>query len=384
MDAANNISSSTISVISEKNNLDQQQVNLMDENQILENLTSGKLKTNENISNSLNTTQTNQINSAEQNSNILNTNNPNDEETFLSSLATKNKGKKTAYGDLVLFYESRDSIKFVILEKGKFYSNHLGHYKHEDMVNKSFGERIYNMKKDKYFIIVLFMSNLWERCMVRMTQILFNPDISLIISLLNINKNSIIYESGTGSGCLSTNMAQVLMGGSGHLYTFEFNKERAEKLNSTFKFLGFEKTVTCTNRDVVDHGFELSSEAAKDKAHTKCDGIFIDLPTPWLVLQHVKKVLKSGSPFVSFSPCIEQVDQTMRYLRQEGFVNGKMFEVRYRAMGYSRTLKVQVPKLGVKRKPGESVPFEEKDINVKMNKGDMRGHTGFLIYAINL
>jgi tRNA (adenine57-N1/adenine58-N1)-methyltransferase len=380
MDATNNISSSTISVVSEKSELEPQ-VNLIDETQILDNLTSEKLKTNEDISNTL---KTNLLSSENIQRNLLTASKPSEEETLIASFASKNHNKKTNFGDLVILYESRDSIKFVILEKGKFHANHIGHYKHEDMVNKSFGERIYNVKKDKYFVIVLFMSNLWERCMTRMTQILFTPDISLIISLLNINKNSIIYESGTGSGCLSTNISQVLMGGRGHLYTFEFNKERAEKLNCTFKLLGFEKTITCTNRDVVENGFELNAEALVQESHKNCGGIFIDLPTPWLVLKHVKKVLKSGSPFVSFSPCIEQVDQTMHFLRKEGFVNGKMFEVRYRAMGYSRTLKVQVPKLGVKRKPGEAVPFEEKEINVKMNKGDMRGHTGFLIYATNI
>lgn len=374
----NNISSSTISVISEKNNLDPQ-LNLLDENEILEHLTSGKIKQNENIS-----TKLQQQIQQETNNSTYNNQKQTEEETFLASLASKHNGKKTTYGDLVLFYESRDSIKFVVLEQGKVYANHFGHYKHEGMINKSFGERIYNMKKDKYFVIILFMSNLWERCMIRMTQILFNPDISVIISLLNINKNSVIYESGTGSGCLSTNMAQILNGGRGHLYTFEFNKERADKLNETFKLLNFSTTITCTHRDVVENGFALSADALENPAHAQCDGIFIDLPTPWLVLKHVKKVLKSGAPFVSFSPCVEQVDQTMRYLRKEGFVNGKMFEVRYRAMGYSRTLKVQVPKLGVKRKVGETVLFEEKEINVKMNKGDMRGHTGFLIYAINL
>ncbi len=348
-------------------------VNLSNEQEVLENLTSGKLNTNENISSNLLL-----IN------NDLNNENKNEETNLLNSISSNNFGKKTSFGDLVLLYESRDSIKFLILEKGKVYSNHLGHYKHDDMVNKPFGSRMYNVKKDKYFILILFMSNLWERCMIRMTQILFNPDISLIISLLNINKNSVIYESGTGSGCLSTNMSQILMGGKGHLYTFEFNKERADKLNSTFKFLGFEKTVTCTNRDVVENGFELDENGLVDKKHKYCDGIFIDLPTPWLVLKHVKKVLKSGGAFVSFSPCIEQVEQTMKYLRQEEFLNGKMYEIRYRCMGYSRTLKVQVPKFGVKRKAGEKIQFQEKEVNVKMNKGDMRGHTGFLIYAVNL
>jgi len=366
-----------------EDNMNEAKINLLNKNKILEDITSGKIKLNENISNDINIS----IDQNEGNLKIKQSNsqiNKNDEDIFLTNLISQNKGKKTSYGDLVILYESRDSIKFIFLEKGKVYSNHLGHYKHEDMVNKIFGERIYNMKKDKYFIIVLFMTNLWERCMIRMTQILFNPDISLIISLLNINKNSIIYESGTGSGCLSTNMVQILNGGKGHLYTFEFNKERADKLNNTFKMLGFNNSVTCINRDVVENGFQLEDIFLKENSNKNCDGIFIDLPTPWLVLKHVKKVLKSGGAFVSFSPCIEQVDQTMKYLKQEDFVNGKMYEIRYRAMGYSRALKVQIPKLGCKRRVGEKIDFEEKDINVKMNKGDMRGHTGFLIYAINL
>ena len=103
-----------------------------------------------------------------------------------------------------------------------------------------------------------------------------------------------------------------------------------------------------------------------------------------MILKSVKRVLKSGGVFVSFSPCIEQVEETMKALRQEDFINSKMYEIRYRQMGYSRTLKIQVPKFGQKRKFGEPIEFEQKEVNVKMNKGDMRGHTGFLVYSIRL
>ena len=74
-------------------------------------------------------------------------------------------------------------------------------------------------RRKKYISILSFVPNILERCSNKMAQILFNPDISIIMTLLNVSQSSIIYESGTGSGCLSVNIFSVLSKGSGHLYT---------------------------------------------------------------------------------------------------------------------------------------------------------------------
>jgi tRNA (adenine57-N1/adenine58-N1)-methyltransferase len=158
-----------------------------------------------------------------------------------------------------------------------------------------------------------------------MTQILFNPDIFLIMTFLNIRNSSVIYESDTGSGCLSTNMSQVLQN-NGHLYTFEFNKERADKLKDTFKLLVLDNTITIINRDVIEGGFEVDSTLLVKKEHALAVGIFIDLPSPWLIIAKAKKVLKNAGKFVSFSPCIEQVSETMKALQENGFINVRMYE----------------------------------------------------------
>lgn len=302
----------------------------------------------------------------------------------LNELQMRFPEKRSKFGDVILIYEGRDQIKIIQLEKGKIYGNNIGTYTHENLINRRFGDRIYNKKGDKYFIMLQFLTNIYERCLTRLTQILFNPDISLTLSLLNIHRDSIIYESGTGSGCLSTNIAQILNNGKGHLYTLEFNKERQMKLNEGFKIFGFENTISCIHRDVIEKGFELSNDLLIDPTHAKADGIFVDLPSPWDVVDSIRNVLRIGGALVSFSPCIEQVEKMMKRLRESDFINIKMYEIRYRSMGYARTIKVSVPKLGEKRKFNEDIQFEEKEINVKMNKGDMRGHTGFLTYATRI
>jgi tRNA (adenine57-N1/adenine58-N1)-methyltransferase len=305
-------------------------------------------------------------------------------EEEINELQLRYPDKRSKIGDVILTYEGRDQVKFLLLEKGKSLGNNIGTFPHESLANRRYGERIYSKRKDKYFIILQFLTNIYERCLTRLTQILFNPDISLVLSLLNINKDSIIYESGTGSGCLSTNMAQILNNGNGHLYTLEFNKERQTKLNEGFKVFGFENTISCIHRDVIENGFELPDDILVVSSHAKGDGIFVDLPNPWDVVDSIKNVLRSGGALVSFSPCIEQVEKMMKGLRQSDFINCRMYEIRYRSMGYSRTLSVSVPKLGVKRKSNQDIEYVEKEINVKMNKGDMRGHTGFLVYAIRV
>ena len=286
------------------------------------------------------------------------------------------------YGDLVIIYETGDSIKYFTLEKGKRYQNKFGIFLHDDIFGKNYGCKIYDIKERKKYISILsFVPNIWERCLNKMTQILFNPDISLIMLLLNISQSSIIYESGTGSGCLSVNLSSLLSKGKGHLYTFEFNKERAEKLKSLFEFLKLDKKITITHRDVIQDGFLLPENSLENINHKKCEAMFIDLPSPWLAIKHAKKVLKSGAYFVSFSPCIEQINQTMKAMKENNFIELRMFECLYRTFCYARTAQVKVPIIG-KRKKGEKIEFKDVDINITKNKCDMRGHTGFLLFGI--
>ena len=311
-------------------------------------------------------------------------NNENENNTNITKEENAMENSKTInYGDLIVVYENGDSVKYFTLEKGKKLNNKYGTFSHDDIYGKNYGCKIYNKDNTKYISILSFVPNIWERCINKMTQILFNPDISLIMVLLNLSQSSIIYESGTGSGCLSVNMSSMLSKGKGHLYTFEFNKERADKLKDLFKLLKLDNKITVTHRDVIQDGFELDEKELENKSHKKCGSMFIDLPSPWLVIKHAKKVLLSGAYFVSFSPCIEQINQTMKAMKENNFIELRMFECLYRTFSYARTTQVKVPIINKKRKKGEEIQFQEVNIDVTKNKCDMRGHTGFLLFGIN-
>ncbi len=60
------------------------------------------------------------------------------------------------------------------------------------------------------------------------------------------------------------------------------------------------------------------------------DAVFLDLPEPWLAIEHAHKVLKPGKNICCYSPCIEQVMHSHEKLRALGFHSIRMIEVRQR------------------------------------------------------
>lgn len=95
------------------------------------------------------------------------------------------------------------------------------------MVNKPWGSKISAFNKYGVSLHVLEpKSTLITDTLARKTQILYPMDNSAIIFKLDIHPGSIIIEAGTGSGSLSCAISEAIQD-SGHLYTFEFNKERA-------------------------------------------------------------------------------------------------------------------------------------------------------------
>ncbi|KIH49084.1 tRNA methyltransferase complex GCD14 subunit, partial [Ancylostoma duodenale] len=97
-------------------------------------------------------------------------------------------------------------------------------------------------------------AELWTRSLPRRTQILYTPDCSLILQLLDARPGSVICESGTGSGSLSHAIA-LAVAPSGHLYTHDIEESRTKKVEQEFKEHGLADVTTAVVQNVCTDGF---------------------------------------------------------------------------------------------------------------------------------
>lgn len=84
---------------------------------------------------------------------------------------------------------------------------------------------------------------LWTITLPHRTQIIYTPDISMIIFQLEVRPGSIVVESGTGSGSLSHAFLRAVKS-SGHLHTFDFHEQRCEIAREEFSRHGIDEWVT--------------------------------------------------------------------------------------------------------------------------------------------
>ena len=101
---------------------------------------------------------------------------------------------------------------------------------------------------------------LWTCTLPHRTQIVYSTDCSIITMQLGLRPGSVIVESGTGSAALSHGLVRSVAP-HGHLYTFEFHKERAEIAQAEFESHGLSELVTLACRDVCSEGFGLEHVA---------------------------------------------------------------------------------------------------------------------------
>lgn len=252
-----------------------------------------------------------------------------------------------------------------------------------DLIGKEYGDKV---KLSKGFAYVLKPTcELWTLTLPHRTQIIYTPDISMIILQLELSPGKIVVESGTGSGSLSHALIRAIKP-SGHLHTFDFHEGRVITAIKEFRDHGLEDFVTVKQRDVCENGFGLDDTA---------DAVFLDLPHPWLAIPHAVIVLKSsGGRLCSFSPCIEQVQKSCDCLDKFGFEEIETLEVLVTEYNVqSRTLNtLDFDYLHVKKNDDEDDKEGSKDDKSAMTKKTQAfltsipktvqpGHTGYLTFA---
>lgn len=191
----------------------------------------------------------------------------------------------------------------------------------------------------------------WTSSLDHRTQVVYTPDYSYILQRLRVRPGSTIIEAGAGSGSFTHAAARAVFNGYpnpqqpkkarfGRVYSYEYHQPRVETLREEIRSHGLDPIVQLNHRDVCTGGFAVDST---DGTPPAADAIFLDLPAPWLALNHLSRSLpqsplNANGPvhLCTFSPCIEQVMATASVLRKTGWTEVSMVEIANRRIDVRR------------------------------------------------
>lgn len=209
--------------------------------------------------------------------------------------------------DVLLYLDGRRSY-LVQIRGGEKFHTHRGFVQFNDILGKKFGESVQTNLGHRFFLL---KPTVYDYIMksLRSTQILYPKDIGLILIYSAVQPGSRIVEAGTGSGALTTALANVVRP-YGKVYSYDLRVEFQKRAASNLERAGLAAFVELKEGDVT------KSIDEKD-----VDAVVLDLATPWLVIPSARSALREDGVLVSFSPTIEQVTKTVSALEAEGFVD---------------------------------------------------------------
>lgn len=228
--------------------------------------------------------------------------------------------------DLVVVLESFDNLNFVYAQRGATFANRNGIFSHDDFIGQPWGCKVRSRSHSGFGFLYLLKPTpeLWKQSLAHRTQIIHELDSSMILFQLDLKPNMILVESGTGSGALS-HAALRTLAPRGHLHTFEFHHDRACKAREEFESHHLSHLVTVHHVDVCREGFV---DSIPEEHRVRVDAVVLDLPEPWLAIPRVP--IKPGGRIACYSPCVEQVERSIRALQSCGFHSMKTMEYRLR------------------------------------------------------
>jgi len=152
----------------------------------------------------------------------------------------------------------------------------------------------------------------------RVTQIIYPKDVGYILLRLDVGPGKKILECGTGSGSLLLALA-FAVGREGRVITYEKEARFQDVARENLRRFGLLDRVTFKNE--ASGQFEEKEEV---------DALFLDLKTPWDLLEAAWQALKPGCPLGALLPTANQVSQTLKALQNLPFAGTQVLEIMLR------------------------------------------------------
>jgi len=249
--------------------------------------------------------------------------------------------KKVVEGESVVLIDSAYR-KFIIDTNGKTDKfKGVGVIDPGSLVGNRYGEKIEIGNKEFWVLKPSLLDKL--QALKRRAQIILPKDAAHIIMNCSVESGNTVLEAGIGSGSLTVALATAVAPG-GMVISYDTREDFIEHAMKNLKTAGLDKYVTTQVNDVT-----------KGIDEKNLDAVILDIPNPWEAVNHAWNSLKPGGYFCTYSPLISQVEQTVKKVRKNNFIEIKTFENIQREMVVSDY--------------GTRPSF------------DMLGHTGYLTFA---
>ncbi|UCG42868.1 MAG: tRNA (adenine-N1)-methyltransferase [candidate division WOR-3 bacterium] len=223
-------------------------------------------------------------------------------------------------GDIVYLYHS-ERMKYLVEvpEKGHF-STHRGNIQFEDVLKQDLGGTVQTQMGFRFHILKPTLSDL-EMKVRRTTTIVYPKDAGMMLLQTVIHPGARVIECGSGSGALTTILANFVRPG-GRVFSYERRPEFSANSQANVKRYGLAEYCEFFVRDPEHEGFE----------QEEVDALLLDLPEPWTLVWASHRALKGGYALVAIVPTVEQVRKTVSALEIGGFARIRAKEMLERSI----------------------------------------------------
>lgn len=185
-----------------------------------------------------------------------------------------------------------------------------------DLKNINYGKKINTTKGKFYYVLKPAYKDIISK-INRTTNTINSKDIAHILVNTSINKGSKVLEIGLGSGAFSLFLSHFI---NKPILSLDVSFKNIKNALNNIKKYG---DINCVLALLIKD--EQKKVPIKYKEYFDC--IIIDLPEPYIYLELILNVLKSGGDLVFVVPNIEQVKESRNIFSKYGFVYFRTYEI---------------------------------------------------------
>jgi tRNA (adenine57-N1/adenine58-N1)-methyltransferase len=156
----------------------------------------------------------------------------------------------------------------------------------------------------------------------RKAQIILPKDAAHIILDCDISAGKRVVEGGAGSGAMTTALASAVSPG-GRVVTYDIRAEYLRQARHNIEQAGLDGVCEFREADITAPG----AIAERD-----VDAVVLDIPEPWNAADNAWDALRPCGYLACYTPTVNQVEQSMRALRERRFIEVRAVEVLQREM----------------------------------------------------